>query len=374
MTRKSRHPKVTLPLTALFVTAFLPAQQHSFAFYPDPDVPVRSTVISIRGAFGNATGELLMRADEIGLRGFGMTARGIEITGSRIFFNDPNGQSAERYAIVARRAAANGLPDPTPNGLLFREVFTTQTGSGGWFADARTFAAPIQLPAALSNGDWFVGIEFVDRATSGPFGSDGLFVFAAFDTAYHRGDNPRSGAPTTLYEVTNSAAGRSTLPGGSIHLELVTTAPTLMAGGRNPANSRQTLNGISIPYNFGRGGRFVDVRSHLGSGRFDDLAVRLSGPTGGLAFLALAPNLATSSLPFAGIQGELFLSPTTMFHAGTFVLPTTGEADLLLALGPASSPVRLIASQTDLHAQVLMFDPVQQTAMFTNAITWNSKP
>ena len=54
------------------------------------------------------------------------------------------------------------------------------------------------------------------------------------------------GGAATQYEVTNSAAGRSTLPGGSIHLELVTTAPTLMAGGRNPANTRQTLNGIVV--------------------------------------------------------------------------------------------------------------------------------
>ena len=282
---------------------------------------------------------------------------------------DQDAATQEQWRVIVRKDKA-GKPDASATGLIFRSAPSLTpkgTGINAWVLTT-AFKTPVKIP---NNADIYVGMEFA--AITGPkkWPQDGQSNHCASHlAAFPRGDNPRAGVPNPAWGIVHGTTPVVSQPSGRWLRQWVFTSGTvLQQGGVDPNNTRQSPKGSP---NYASGGIYPDILNTT-KNRFDNISLRIVDGNSKNGFAAILWDTGRGpGIGISGIFGKYGLG-TTVQVLTALPLGTTGIKEMIIPLGPKTSPVRSILKGKRIHWQAFAFKKVGSgfRTSFSNVATHN---
>jgi hypothetical protein len=354
-------------VTVLSVALPVSAQNNRFEVYPllpDFGAPgATATSFTDRTPIGVNAGELLCEQQPANHKGVGDDGTNCVIPQFFFVWQDENLATQESYRLIFRRllGGTGPGPDPAAAGILLQTgTVTNAAGTGrGAFQTTLTFATP--LPMVPCDTGYCYGVALGAAPGWASF-TDGQSVHGAFYRPNGvAGDNPRTGAPNLAWAVDAAGTTQLVRPAQSARIGLQTLSGIIAIGGIDPANTRQPA-GTS---NYGAGGVYPDITNR--SDGLDARILEARKPVGlALLLMSYQPGLA-NGIPFAGIDGRLWINPN-LFFLGNTALDAAGKGVIPIA-PPGSLPAGLAGNF--LIFQAVTIDQSFVTISFTNSAQVN---
>jgi hypothetical protein len=315
-----------------------------------------TSAFASRGSSNANPVELFVGFDPDIVRGVGDTVGGTAaITAADFIVQDPNGATAEQFAVTFRTGSRVSGPNSLPSGLIARfGPISTPTGAGG--PAAWQFSVRFTTPVGIQSDTFFVaGLALPGRSAT----SNELFAHVSTASG---GLAAHARAPVVAWEFQPTIGSVTPLMAGVVG----PAVPRLAIHSDRSALAVANIPGTGLTPIFGLGGHFPDTTA--------------AGPaTQGIAFAAMHPAGAAArafvlaSLGFdrnpsvvPGIANRFLLDPAFLVPAATAIGDADGRPFTYIPAGIGALPGSRGARA---HFQALVVDAATATFEFTNAAT-----